>query len=181
MINSLCLVPIFATLTGASFSVGSSTLTVDSSLNESTVQFSFDTNTYIAVTNMYATAFTYVDNSGVTGQIVGQKTIPDCTLIRFVNILGNLCDASIGLIHLKSLSVATAPTKVAYTAGEVFDIAGMELEVTYSDDSTELIPLTDVTISRQTPLTVYDRYIEFSYAECGEIVTVKQPITVTAQ
>ena len=182
MINRLCLAPIMNQLIGASFDVGSSTLSVNSLNSDGSVSFTFDSSTNIdfAKDSMYATAYTYAETSGAaSGEIVGQKIIPDCTLVRFVNIVGNLCDNTIDLITLKSLSISKAPTKTTYAVGESFNPAGMELEVTYSDDSTEIVPITDIFIDKLTGLTVADTHIKFTYTECGEIVMAVQPITVT--
>jgi hypothetical protein len=74
---------------------------------------------------------------------------------------------------LSSIAATTLPTKVAYTAGEVFDPAGLVITATFNDGSTLVI---ENYTYPMTPLVLGQETIEISY----EGQTVLVPITVTA-
>ena len=185
MINRLNLFPILNYLTSGKFSTDSNEISINSADDQGNICLTatIDSDTIeitIVPSSMYATAYTYAESNGsISGAIIAQKTIPDCTLTKFANCLFNLCDNSVELLTMSKLTITTAPTKVDYTVGEVFNPAGMVLEVTYSDNSTEEIPLTDVFIDKQIPLSKTDTKITFSYTECGQTISTTQAITVS--
>ena len=83
--------------------------------------------------------------------------------------------------EVKSIAVDTPPTKVSYTAGEALSMAGLKIEVTYTNNSTEILAsnATGITYSPAsgTTLTVENTKVTITYKE----KTCEQAITVTAQ
>ena len=79
---------------------------------------------------------------------------------------------------LSGIAVTKAPTKTAYTAGENFDPAGMEVTATYSDSSTAKV--TGFTVTDGTVLTAGKTTVTISYTEGGVVKTATQAITVKA-
>lgn len=75
---------------------------------------------------------------------------------------------------LVSIAVTTAPTKVEYTEGELFDPTGMVITGTYDNDSTGTI--TDYTYAPNTALATTDEVITITAS--GKTTT--QAITVSA-
>ncbi|MCM1180913.1 MAG: leucine-rich repeat domain-containing protein [Clostridium sp.] len=73
------------------------------------------------------------------------------------------------------IKITKAPTKTAYTVGEKFDKTGMEVEVTYSDESKGKI--TDYTVPT-TALAKTDTEITVTYDADGTKYTAKQAVTV---
>ncbi len=79
--------------------------------------------------------------------------------------------------ELKSVTISQAPAKTAYTAGEVFEPAGMVVTADYSDGSSE-----DVTASitySQEPLTAGTGSITVTYTYEGTAMSAEQAITVS--
>ncbi len=95
-----------------------------------------------------------------------------------------LPDAVIALLQgeetvtLTGIAITTAPTKVAYTAGETFSASGMVVTATYSDSTTSAV--TGYTFTPDTALTTDVTEITVSYTENGTTETATQEITVTA-
>ena len=81
-------------------------------------------------------------------------------------------------VTLSGISVKTAPDKVDYTEGELFDATGMAIEATYSDSSTAAV--TSYTYAPTAALTTSDTTITISYTEGGMTKTCTQAITVNA-
>ena len=79
---------------------------------------------------------------------------------------------------LDRIDITTPPAKTAYTAGESFDPAGMEVIATYSDSSTATV--TGYTVSPAGALSESDTQITVTYTEDGVVKTATQAITVTA-
>ncbi len=83
---------------------------------------------------------------------------------------------------VKSLSIATDPTKTVYEEGEKFDPAGMVVEATYSDGSTKAV--TDYTYPQEDlEVTAGAQYskIAISYTEKSKTVTANVQVTVKAE
>ena len=79
--------------------------------------------------------------------------------------------------ELQSVTISQAPAKTEYTAGEVFDPAGMVVTAGYGDGSQE-----DVTASvtySQEPLQAGMGSIEISYTYEGASMSAEQAITVS--
>ena len=81
-------------------------------------------------------------------------------------------------VTLSGISVKTAPDKVNYTEGELFDATGMVIEATYSDSSTAAV--TSYTYAPTGALTTSDTEVTISYTEGGVTKTCTQAITVNA-
>ena len=81
-------------------------------------------------------------------------------------------------VTLSGISVKTAPDKVNYTEGELFDATGMVIEATYSDSSTAAV--TSYTYAPTAALTTSDTEVTISYTEGGVTKTCTQAITVNA-
>ena len=77
-----------------------------------------------------------------------------------------------------SIAVTTAPTKVAYQAGDNFDATGMVITATYTDETTAVV--TDYTVTPSTNLATTDTAVTISYTSGGVTKTATQAITVTA-
>ena len=74
------------------------------------------------------------------------------------------------VVSLVSISVKTAPTKIAYTAGETFDPTGLEITLHYNDGST-----TDVSYASNSS------GFTFSPTTSYELTTTDTSITITYQ
>ncbi len=73
------------------------------------------------------------------------------------------------------LDIITPPTKVGYIEGEVFDKAGMVVQVTYDNGDTAIVS------SYSTPrqrLEFEQNFVVISYTEDGKVVTANQEVTV---
>ena len=81
-------------------------------------------------------------------------------------------------VTLSGISVKTAPDKVDYTEGEMFNATGMVIEATYSDSSKK--DVTGYTYAPTAALTTSDTTITISYTEDGVTETCTQAITVNA-
>ena len=81
-------------------------------------------------------------------------------------------------VTLSGISVKTAPDKVNYTEGELFNATGMVIEATYSDSSTAAV--TSYTYAPTAALTTSDATVTISYTEGGVTKTCTQAITVNA-
>ena len=79
---------------------------------------------------------------------------------------------------LSSIAVTRPPTKTTYTAGENFDLAGMVVTATYSDNSTNVV---SATVTDGTALTAGKTSVTISYTEGGVTQTTTQDITVNAR
>ena len=75
-------------------------------------------------------------------------------------------------VTLSSIAITKAPDKVEYHAGEIFDVTGMEVTATYSDDSKKIV--TGFTVDKTGPLTMADTVVTVSF----EGKTATQTITV---
>ena len=62
-----------------------------------------------------------------------------------------------------SLTITTPPGKTLYRTGDDFDPSGMVVTVTYADNDTAVIPISDLTITPSTGLTLADTEITVSY------------------
>lgn len=82
------------------------------------------------------------------------------------------------LLTLVRIDIVASPTKTAYTVGENFDPAGMEVIATYSNRSAA--PVTGYTVSSAGALSESDTQITVTYTEDGVITTAVQAIRVTA-
>ena len=81
---------------------------------------------------------------------------------------------------LESIAITKAPNKTAYTSGESFDSAGMEVTAYYEDGSSKVLDSDDYIISVADPLVSGVTAASVSYTENGVGKTAKQAITVTA-
>ena len=79
---------------------------------------------------------------------------------------------------LTGIAITTPPTKTTYTAGEIFDPAGMVVTATYSDGSTTE-GVTGCTYPTET-LAAGATSVTISYTEGGVTKTATQSITVNA-
>ena len=77
-----------------------------------------------------------------------------------------------------SIAVTTAPTKVAYQAGDNFDATGMVITATYTDETTAVV--TDYAVTPSTNLATTDTAVTISYTSGGVTKKATQAITVTA-
>jgi hypothetical protein len=78
---------------------------------------------------------------------------------------------------IKGIEIATAPTKTTYTAGEGFDPAGMEIKVTYTDESSDIIKK-GFKWSPDNAFANGDDKVTISYTLCGETYTADLAVTV---
>ena len=79
---------------------------------------------------------------------------------------------------LSSLTITTAPTKVAYTAGETFDPTGMVVTAAYEDSTSAAV--TNYTYSPTRALETTDEEVTISFTSGGVTKTATQAITVSA-
>ena len=79
---------------------------------------------------------------------------------------------------LSSLTITTAPTKVAYTAGETFDPTGMVVTAAYEDATSAAV--TNYTYSPTRALETTDEEVTISFTSGGVTKTATQAITVSA-
>lgn len=81
--------------------------------------------------------------------------------------------------EVKSIAVDTPPTKTSYVEGETLSMAGLKIEVTYTNDSTEILAsnASGITYSPASgaTLTVENTKVTITYKE----KTCEQAITVT--
>ena len=82
-------------------------------------------------------------------------------------------------VTLTDIAITTAPTKTAYTVGEIFDPAGMVVTATYSDSSSKVLTEDEYTYAPSTALTADVSSITVSYKD-DATKTATQPITVSA-
>ena len=82
--------------------------------------------------------------------------------------------------EIKSISVKTPPTNTTYEHGNSISLAGGEVTITYSDDSTEDISMTDpnVQIKSGSPADVNNPNVVITYKgkEASFPITVEDPI-----
>lgn len=81
------------------------------------------------------------------------------------------------LRRVRSIAVTTPPAKVIYTAGDVFDPAGMVITATYQDGGTAAV--TDYTCSPAGPLRLSDTEVTIRYEINGTDASVTLPVRVT--
>lgn len=81
--------------------------------------------------------------------------------------------------EVASIAISTAPTKVAYTAGETFDPTGMVVTATYTDTTSGAV--TNYTYAPSGALATTDTAVTISYSSGGATKTASQAITVSAQ
>ena len=79
---------------------------------------------------------------------------------------------------LASIAIVNAPTNTSYTAGQLFNPAGMTVKAVYEDATQETI--FDYTFSPTTALATTDTAVTVSYTKNGITKTATQAITVTA-
>ena len=87
------------------------------------------------------------------------------------------CGSSATTKTLTDITITTAPATTTYTAGQNFDLAGMVVTATYSDNSTAEVKA--YTVSPSGALATTDTYVTISYTEDGVIRTATQKITVS--
>lgn len=101
----------------------------------------------------------------------------------FADIAANIRRIETGAeLTLAGLSVAAAPARTAYAAGETFDPAGMVVAAEYAADGfsgTFSRTVTDYTYSPDGALTTDDAAVTVSYAEGGAVLTASVAIAVT--
>jgi hypothetical protein len=78
---------------------------------------------------------------------------------------------------LLNVAKLSDPAKLAYTAGDIFDAAGLAIVANYDDDSQ--VAITDYTISKTTELAVSDIAITVSGSYEGQDYSYTFPITVS--
>ena len=78
---------------------------------------------------------------------------------------------------LTGIAITTAPTKTAYSAGEVFDPTGMVVTASYSDGTSAAV--SGYTFSPSGALTTSDTAVTISYTAGTVTKTATQAITVT--
>ena len=89
---------------------------------------------------------------------------------------------------LSSISVATAPTKTTYTAGEYFDPTGLVITRTYSDSTSDSYTYADHTSeftfspTTETALTTSDASVTITYSgkSCNQAITVNAAKTLSS-
>jgi phi13 family phage major tail protein len=79
---------------------------------------------------------------------------------------------------LTSIDITTAPSKVAYSVGDIFDVTGMVVTATYSDTTTEFVTAF-CTYTPAGALVAGDTSVTIAYAYGGVTKTDTQAITVT--
>lgn len=87
----------------------------------------------------------------------------------------NMVGGGGGGIKLDAISIQTPPTKTTYTAGELFNPAGMEVKATYTNGATMLVG--GYTYS-PTELTDGTTQVTIQYSEGGVSKTAVQAVTV---
>ena len=121
-----------------------------------------------------------IDGSTLTGVAVGDVIVKAQQAAKDEYNAGEE-SATISVVDpaLSSIEITTAPTKLTYDEGEVFDATGAVVTATFADASTE-----DVTAScTWTPtgaLTTSDTEVTVSYTYKGVTKTATQDITVNA-
>lgn len=78
---------------------------------------------------------------------------------------------------IKGIEITTVPTKTIYTAGEGFDPTGMEIKVTYEDESFEILS-EGFTWSPENAFANNDDKVTISYTLNGETYTTDLAVTV---
>lgn len=126
--------------------------------------------------------------SNVTDGKITFKNIKVSVLENGVSNLKTLEDKSVSItvadeqnvtpITLTGISIKNKPATTTYTAGSIFDPAGMEITAAYSNGTEKTV--TTYTYSPSEELKTTDKEITISYTENGITKTVKQPITVNA-
>ena len=110
--------------------------------------------------------------------VAGQNTIAVSYTDSFGTATGSVVINAHAQISLSSISIASAPTKTFYYAGELFDSTGIAITATFSDNSTSDVT-NDCTFAPNSALTAEDEEITISYSFKGVTKTINQPITVT--
>ena len=85
---------------------------------------------------------------------------------------------------LTGIRIATAPSKVSYTAGEAIDLTGLVVQEVYNDGEEESYKtITDYTVSPAAGTKVYEStkalIISYTSVATGKTYTASQAITVT--
>ncbi len=78
---------------------------------------------------------------------------------------------------IKGIEITTVPTKTIYTAGEGFDPTGMEIKVTYEDESFEILSK-GFTWAPENAFANNDDKVTISYTLNGETYTTDLAVTV---
>ena len=156
---------------------GALTLTGSEGVELSSVTFTY---TYKEKGTLYKGSNNY--NSGTAISISGSTYSFDGVKHTSGTKSANIQITAISITYTKpsskellSIAVTTAPTKITYSEGELFDNTGMVITATYDDESTE--NPTDYTWSPNGALTPSDTYVTISWG--GKSTT--QPITVNAK
>jgi len=79
-------------------------------------------------------------------------------------------------VSLDSISIQSAPNKIVYTVGEIFDESGMTINANYNNGESKVI--TNYTYSPSSELQANNTEIIISYTEGSITKTISQPITV---
>ena len=79
-------------------------------------------------------------------------------------------------VTIMSLTRVDGSYKDTYYAGDIFDMTGLQVIVTYDDYSTEIVGADKLTLISTNPLTVYDRSVKVSYngVTCSLVVNVTE-------
>ena len=144
----------------------------------------FSSNSTGAVTYSITAGNSYasLDGSNLTGVAEGSVTVKASQAATDAYNAGE-ASATITVnaaLVLSSIAITTAPTKITYKEGQIFDPTGMVVTATYSDTSTD-----DVTAyCSYTPsgaLSASDTKVTISYTENAVTRTADQAITVNTQ
>lgn len=146
------------------------------------ITFSWEIKTTpVEVTGFKPTASLVIDSTKVTASALAKL---ESILYGDTNTDPRLPlpDEILGIINgkeLSSIAITTAPTKVAYTAGESFDPTGMVVTATYAEGDPEAV--TGYTYSPSGALATTDESVTISYTSGGVTKTASQTITVSEQ
>lgn len=126
------------------------------------------------------TSYTYTPENAI--QVIDEFKLETTSKRAYVNSITFTIDTSLPIAKvLSSIAIKTAPTKVDYTAGEYFDPSGLEITLTYNDNTTE-----DVSYSGHESLFTFDPTTSTALKTSDESITItyggktcSQAITVT--
>ncbi len=117
--------------------------------------------------------------AALTMSVSSMAVFSSCDVIEGIPVVGPFISGLFGAKkEAKSLSVKTKPTKTEYLVGEKFDPKGMEIEVVYSDKTTEVI--TEYEYSPKGELSLTDKKIKITSGELETTLTIKVSDPVTA-
>lgn len=137
----------------------------------------------------YATAQIYGDDVTSAGSMTFHAiTTPDVELTakvlkletvgqsRTYNMISGGAGGSGGDITLSSIAITTPPERIAYTAGDTFESAGMVVEATYSNGAKLVVG--GYTVSPMV-MTIGTEYVTVTYTEGSVSRTARQAVTVS--